>query len=202
MKQILRLTVLCLLIFSSSTTAFALGLGFTIPVGSGSATAHYESGYDSQETDFTFIGFGFQMDLATAKDKLFNFHLEATYIKLENEDTSDIFDLDGIMINSDFGFGLVRSDRIRFWVGPEVRITYFPEDDSDTNQDYEDEGYLGLGIGPVIGLHIHAGSLITVVLKSQFVFAVFEGVNSTIDNIDEYDISFSAGILFRLHDDY
>jgi hypothetical protein len=76
----------------------------------------------------------------------------------------------GLVIDNDFGFGVVRSGLIRLWLGPELRITYLSGDDSGF--DYDQSGF---GIGPAAGVNVNLGDAMALAFKVGYLFNSYSG---------------------------
>ena len=76
-------------------------------------------------------------DTAVAQDKFFNYQLNLGYDEFTNKlpGSSRDLKLGGLMISNSFGFGIVRTDGFRLWMGPEIRLAWPRGSQSGT--DYE-----------------------------------------------------------------
>ena len=102
-----------------STQLMANGIGFYVT----GTKRNVEWVYLTPETDsdISGIGLGIVFDSNVAYDMLFNNRIQAGYssgiAKYENSRYSDIKYSDFHFYHS-FGFGIVREENIRFWIGP------------------------------------------------------------------------------------
>jgi hypothetical protein len=119
-------------------------------------------------------GYGFYAGIgggsAPSGNRLFNYHLNIGYdaFSIKNKETGGAASYKGVVINNDFGFGLLISPDNRLWIGPEVRVVFSPSGDhrhSGTSPN-TNTSLLGLGGGPVIGFNHNNGD------NSAFVFKI------------------------------
>jgi hypothetical protein len=189
----------------------AIGLGgyFTAGSGSGEWDAEDEDDVESDfETDDTGSGFGFVLDTAVAKNRVFNYRLNLGFERKDYEfESGDTLEIDNFVVVNDFGFGVVRTPQIRFWLGPELKITSgsgYVDDDEDFEVDL-----VSVGIGPVLGLNVHVGKLVTLGFKTGLLFEsiVGQGEHDTLDDTvdftgDDTYFYFSFAVIFRINDAY
>ena len=158
MKKILSFQILIAIFVTLFfvSNASALGLGFYGSFGSGSGEWEVdpEDAPDyTVDTDNEHRGLGFVLDTAVAKDKVFNYRLQVGLDKWEEEDSAgNKFEIDGFVVDNDFGFGVFRRENFRLWLGPELRIEY-GEGVLNDNTDYEVR-LIGIGVGPVIAVTV------------------------------------------------
>lgn len=172
------------MILLSAGSTEAAGLGFFISNDFGDAEVTEDNAdpilYDFEyEFDADGFGFGMVYDSNVSQDTLFNYRLNVGYGGGEYDinavhDTTNGFDWDMSGVSSDvdfdlfaidntFGFGIVRKDFMRLWIGPQVRIGYMnvsgkviPDVSNPTVANAEiDTNLIGLGFAPVIGGNFH-----------------------------------------------
>ena len=212
MKKILSFQILIVMfaIVFFIPNAFALGLGFYGSLGSGKGDWEIDpdSGTDYEvDTENKHRSFGFVLDTAVAKDKVFNYRLQVGLDRWEEEftKTGDKFEMDGFVVEHDFGFGVVRRENFRLWLGPELRIEYgegIYNDDTDL-----EATFFGIGVGPVIGVNFNFGEIFTFGLKSGFLFEGYGGTGRDQLDSESYTIRsrqlfINAAIIFRINDTY
>lgn len=212
MKKILSFQILIAffvtLFFVSSASALGLGFYGSLGSGSGDLEVDPEAGTDYEfDTDNEHRSFGFVLDTAVAKDKVFNYRLQVGLDKWEeeNSDTGDKFEIDGFVVENDFGFGVVRRESFRLWLGPTLRIEY-GEGIYNDNTD-EEAAFFGIGVGPVIGVNFNFGRIFTLGLKSGYLFEGYGGAGKDLFEGDRYTISsrqifINAAIIFRINDTF
>jgi hypothetical protein len=126
------------------------------------------------------LSFGVMYESAPAQDRLFSYRGTlgfdiATSLSIENVEIAGIsaplafgIDLDqsskyGLSTNHTFAFGLVRTSRLKWWVGPGIGLTfnyYQPDLPAGLHMDAE-AGNLSIGGGGETGVNIHLGSTVT-----------------------------------------
>jgi len=210
MKKIGRVVVFAMLLISSAYTsqAMAIGKGFYLQLGSGGATWDAEDDLGTKwsfDTDTSYAGIGFVLDTATADDRLFNYRFQVGLEKYENKTTrtGSKLSMDSLVIDQDFGFGLVRNERLRFWLGPELRIS-FSAGSPDNSPDL-DIGMFGVGLGPAVGINIHTRSRLSLAFKLGYMAMSYSGYGddtSAADNnidytVEEHYTFFNFAMLFR-----
>jgi hypothetical protein len=150
--------------------ANAAGFGFYGTVGSGSGDFTYE-GSPAFDVDTTHSGVGFVFDSAVARDTLFNYQLNLGYDKFTLEDpTGDELELSGLMISNAFGFGVVRTEGFRMWLGPEIRLAWANGSKYDIDYDL-----FGLGFGPALGMNFNLPGPVTLAVKVGYQIINYSG---------------------------
>lgn len=191
-----------------SVKAYALGIGSSVSYGySTSSTLFDENKYYAHRYSMAFI-----LDTAVAMDKIFNYrlHIGAGYghgkIKFYGGDPDEWLDLSAthyeksnnlsfydISCFSTFGFGIVRKEDVRFWIGPQIGLNF-----SDTIKYYQYEA-LTLSLGPVLGLNVNSGDHFTwffdAGLRIQFAVPFSESAHIGCE------IFISTGFLYRFEGD-
>jgi len=190
------MSLYCILV---TTEVRAYGLGVYGSYGYGSADWPKE-GDSRPDKDDNHYSVGLVFDTAVAKDKLFNYRLNIGYEKLTAKPGEGMisYDLNGVVIDNDFGFGLIRNERIRFWAGPEVRLQYLSGRATIGGIDLWNINLFGVGIGPVIGLNYNFGSIVTLGLKGGYLYNYYTGTGSSSDLYAKENLFFvNAAIIFR-----
>ena len=192
---------LCFVVFLAAD-AGAMGMGFYVELGDGTSDwtietddYHYDNWSWDYDGDKTRTAFGFVLDTAVSRDTLFNYRFQIGYEAWENEldGYGDTFEMVGISMSHDFGFGIVRTPTVRVWVGPELRFSYaYGELD---RADYYDIYAFTYGVGPVIGANINISPTLSLSFKGGY---LFEGVVGTMETDrhsyyhDYYDYDFDG----------
>ena len=189
---------LALLFPASSAMAVGAGMYFSYGHGWGNVDDDdwdqiFDDGlpydYDFDENVF---GVGFTFDTNVAKNRLFNYRLEIGYERVWQEwpsgnptlrwdydfpgnppppaaFTRSKYTGNGLSINNAFGFGVVRTDRMRLWVGPALRLNadWYDADDFDVLE-------FNVGVGPQVGINYHVGERTSLALSFgyQYLFAL------------------------------
>lgn len=205
--QIFCLIVLCVFLASS---AMAVGIGFYTGYGKGSTDWEIDDDWNTYDlnAESERVGFGFVLDTAVAKDRIFNYRLKLGYEdRIDKFDDGDKVKLKGFVWSNAFGFGVVRTPVFRLWLGPQLDVSYYkghPE-----GYDNFDIRLVGIGFGPVIGANINIGSVVTLSLDGGFQFKSCGGIGEDNNNYyyEDYDIWDDTGfvnfaVIFRFGDRY
>lgn len=160
----------------------AAGMGVYVPLSVGQTMSITDSPDYAPDQDFDFkfdpsAGFGIAFDTNIGKNKLFNYRLGLEVMK-QKVDTVDGFSCTGDcsfgtrvnMVNT-FGFGVLRTQTVRLWVGPRINIAY----DYDTGDyGYARVGY-EFGIAPAVGVNVNLGRVVSLAADLDYRFAVAGG---------------------------
>ena len=201
MKKVLVLCVCFATVLVLGTSdARAAGFGIYGSIGGdGSATWTDDSSFTSSSSKVKTAhqGAGFVLDTAVARDSFFNYQLNLGYDKFTNKfaGSGSEVELGGLMISNSFGFGIVRTDGFRLWMGPEIRLAW-PKG-SQSGVDYD---FFGGGVGPVLGMNFNLPGTVTFAVKAGYLFMNYEGDSTTSFydlDIRERLIYVNIGILFR-----
>jgi len=173
---------------------------------------------DDLEGDSRSAGFGFVLDTAVAKDRVFNYRFNLTLSSIEYDDFDDHtgqydFELNQFSMDHTFGFGVLRSKVARVWIGPQLRFAFLSGDISRPYDHYREDldHAFGFGGGLVLGVNFHAGEIVSFCLDSGFRTTLYYGEvdrhefwDEGSDDISgvggEFFINFS--VLFRMADVY
>jgi hypothetical protein len=181
----------------------AAGLGFYLTSGAGDGEYEFDDDtrpeYDL-DVDIQRSGFGFMLDSAVANDRVFNYQLNiGIYNWSEEFENNSDFDLSGLMMSHDFGFGVLRNRHVRLWLGPEIRLAYGTGD----NDGY-DVTITSIGAGPVLGANVHLGPVVSLGFKSGYLFESVFGNADGFESIDFYggdtQFFFTFSLIFRIND--
>jgi len=183
-KGFLLLACLILVLSFGVGNVHAAGFGFYGSAGSGSGDFTYE-GSPSFDVDTTHTGMGFVFDSNVSQDKLFNYQLNVGYDKFNIEDNSgDDLELSGLLISNAFGFGIVRTEGFRLWIGPEIRLTWV-----SGNLNTYDYDAFGLGLGPAIGMNFNLPGPVSLGIKAGYQVMNYAGEATSASSITtDFDI--------------
>lgn len=137
------------------STASAMGFGLSATVGSGS-TDWTSSDFGAFSTDTDLSGFGFTIDTNLARERMFNYRLELakTDLTLKNfAGAGGDFELDGMMMTHDFGFGMRFNPLMKLWFGPELRFMWL--EGTNGVAGWGDLDLFGFGLGMGVGLNVN-----------------------------------------------
>jgi hypothetical protein len=144
-------------------------------------------------------GVGFLLDTNASKDTLFNYRLNVGYQRTNEVDrpTGQQLNLNGLMIRNTFGFGLVRTERMRFFLGPVIRLGFqFP----DTGSSGVDVFDFDAGVGVALGLNFHVGDSLSLTVGPVYEYLAIVRFPSGTDVAlisGEHVLSVNLGIMFR-----
>ena len=200
MKKVL---VLCLgiavALVLGTSDARAAGFGIYGSLGEdGSARWNDDYFGTSTKAKTAHQGVGFVLDTAVAQDKFFNYQINLGYDEFTNKfaGSGGEVKLGGLMISNSFGFGIVRTDGFRLWMGPEIRLAW-PRG-SKSGVDYD---FFGAGVGPVLGMNFNLPGTVSFMVKAGYQFMSYNGDSSTSSSYDleikERLVYVNVGILFR-----
>lgn len=136
---------------------------------------------------------GIVLDTAPKQHKIFNYRLnlgaskfDADWENIELDGTSTNLtataEMTGGSMDHTFGFGVVRTDMVRLWLGPSIRLGYY----TGELEDELDIKMLEFGVAPVVGLNLNFGSLVTIGGTVGYLFSGFAGIidDQTGDDVD------------------
>ena len=167
-------SLICTLLISAQLYALGLGVYGTGSKSNTTWTYHKDEipDYDVDSKDSK-IGGGFVLDTCLANDRLFNYRLNIGFNKVNIDNDKNTFtsvygvkDVKGndYHLYNSFGFGIFRSDYLRFWAGLQIGLGYFKGeyDVSSTTGDGDNTFWtIFFSGGLVAGLNIHAGDIVT-----------------------------------------
>ena len=182
MKLSICLFTLILCLFLLPLNSEAGGLGIFVPATFGNADF---SGYSHEENHF---GIGFLFDTNVAENHIFHYRLNAgleffehTYPEFVYDNTlmyyvesrTDAYALMRIALDNTFGFAVLRTQVLRLWLGPQVRLGWILGDRSGVT--------LGAGL-TLLGMNFNMGSVFTLSLEAGYRFAG----NIYFDTVSDY----------------
>lgn len=185
---VLALLVLAFAILIVPASSQAVGLGISVGLKDGSTN------YDNSTTNFGFkaTGFNFILDTAVAKDKVFNYRLGLGYEK----ETFDVGtrEVGRFALTNTFGFGVLRTEAVRLWLGPQIFFAYGSDDT------YHD---LDAGAAFVLGTNFAVGPVVSLGLELGYGIGFHRWEVGRLDNDGLRNNFFLSGVLlFRIHDEY
>ncbi|OGW26325.1 MAG: hypothetical protein A2X56_07080 [Nitrospirae bacterium GWC2_57_13] len=191
MKRVI-FTIATALLVSLYSALPAAAAGFGLVATTGNNTIDWTSDWvvNSFSTDAEHSGFGIVFDTNVAKERMFNYRFEFTKAEatFKNFTAAGLaMEVDGFAMNHTFGFGTQLSPMLRFWVGPEIRMTWM--DGALTNDPQADLDVFGFGVGAAIGLNINFPGQLTLALKGGYSLMnyVGEGDSPVTHNWTDYD---------------
>ena len=166
------LVVVLMLLVASPVYA----VGFGLFLNGGNAEAKWDGDLLNANTDGNHLDFGFSLDTNLATDRLFNYRMELgkAYWEVDRfNNQGATADLDGMVLNQDFGFGGLVSDSVRLWLGPELRLTYLNGELNDVAP--TDIDLFCYGFGAVVGADINFPGRLTLSAKAGYVMMSYYG---------------------------
>jgi len=189
----------------ASTNAFGLGLGVYFEGAGGTLDWKVEDDFGNEidvDGDSKKAAFGFVLDTAVAANTVFNYRLNVGLTRFDADFDGDdeTLEMGGIAVDNTFGFAVYRSELVRLWLGPQLRIAYY-------HGEFEDSGFevdiAEVGIAPVVGVNLNFGRTFTLAFSGGYRFLGYGGTDE-----DDEDIRGSGreafgnlSLLFRLGDD-
>lgn len=155
--------------------AMAVGLGVYGGLSSGNSDWTTDDNYGSYDfkMDSGHTEAGLVLDTAVAKDRLFNYRLNLGYLKSTyKDDSGDKLELDGFAMTHSFGFGVLRTENVRLWLGPQLRFSYVTGSPKGGSDNYSQ---FGVGIAPVLGININLGPVVTLAVDGGYRFSSYFG---------------------------
>lgn len=186
LKPLLRHGLLLVLLMTIATSAYAVGFG--IFASGGDVKAEWDGDLRSAESDGKHRDLGFTLDTNLETERLFNYRLELGRAWWKIDDFNDqgvAADLDGLVINNDFGFGGLVTPSMRLWFGPEIRITLI-DGNLDENQ-ARDVDLFGYGFGIAAGANFNTAGRLTFAAKTGYVMMRYLGEGPNYNNNGWWD---------------
>jgi len=199
---VIQLVSLLLAVIFFTSSAMAIGLGFYLNPGifGGEADWTLENDYSSfdyeYEKDTEHTGYGFVLDTAIAKNKLFNYRLNLGMEEFTSEggDNSTEYEFDSFVIDNTFGFAVFKNKLVRLWVGPQIRVSF--SDGKIKGTDDFDISLFGFGIGPVFGANFNLGKVFTPAVTIGYRYTGYAGTGENKISSYECDYTISESTLF------
>lgn len=236
-KRGILTVVMALALGLVSVSAGAVGLGPSLDAGYGHAFWSFDNqGFETINRDNTcaYFGGGLVFDTAVSTNTLFNYRLNLDYNQVSYPDyippeyyfethfiPAQDFEMGRFKMVNSFGFGVVRTERVRFWLGPQLSLMYASGSQtihtSHEGYTYTREDTIsvaGPGLGVVAGVNINTPGDVTVALEMGARVNVLYGTDDYRaygDITDQHLISlsqinpeafFSATLLFRMGEQY
>ncbi len=157
------------LLLTVPMVASAAGMGIYIPF---NITENEEIEYDNSTGTYDFeyepsAGFGLAFDTNIGKDSLFNYRLGLEYsqTKLDNIDgislaSGEELTKDKFNIVNTFGFGVLRKEKVRLWVGPRINIQ-FENGSYSSSIATAEQSSVGVGLGLALGVNMNLSRVVS-----------------------------------------
>ena len=194
MKMFKKIVLACLI--ASPLTLSAAGIGLYVPYSLGD-TADVTVTPDNSGSDYDLTtkykptpGFGLMFDSNLGKDKLFNYRLGLEFMNrtVDTVDgravdcSGDECDMFRFQVVQTFGFGVLRTEMVRLWVGPRLNLGYNYKSNeysfgTNTNVNFE------IGIAPAVGVNLNFGRYFAISADLDYRFAGIAGASTSDSNI-------------------
>lgn len=199
MKRLMTLVLISGIVFLFSiSNASAIGLGAYYQLGWGKANWKWDDNGTAYNDSLDHRGRlpGFVLDTNVAQDQVFNYRLQ---LGLDQIKVAGGGKATGYVMDHIFGFGVVRNEFMRLWVGPQLHLSYY--DDADWDSDFR---LFGLGGGPAVGVNIHAGDTVSFCITNGFLLSSQLGEAANGFDFSGYETLFyiNFSVLFRINDAY
>ncbi|PLX98416.1 MAG: hypothetical protein C0623_12130 [Desulfuromonas sp.] len=173
--NLIRFSLIVLLLSLLATPVFAGGIGMYFQDGK-VTDGDWDGDYDF-DIDSTHHDFGFVVDSNLATNRMFNYRLELGRTMLEIEDYNNRAgvdaDLDGLVMNHNFGFGGLVAPNIRLWFGPEIRMELIEGDlEGATARDFD---LYGFGVGATAGVNFNFPGRLSMSAKGGYIMMGYHG---------------------------
>lgn len=219
--MVLILAVFAITCFSAPVMAIGVGGSFS----AGVARVYWINSSATGKGSGYAYGGSILFDTAVAQNSLFNyranFAIQAIDGDTKNDDNGNIKnETEGMRYSlwNSFGFGVVRTESIRFWLGPQFGIHYVDADTTRTEPDFmpmlygasyilmptesktkkSDNGG-GASLGLVLGLNINMGSVFTLGLDGGV--RAFVTSNEVVANAGPEGF-INVSFIFRINDNF
>ena len=163
---------------------------------------------ESSDATRIMYSFGFVLDTNVSIDSIFNYRLQLGIgfgtLSIDGRNYNDDIDLIEYSMYHSFGFGIIRSEKVRVWLGPQVGFGYASGKYSyayESNKEYRE---VFVSLGAILGFNIHITNGISLGIaggiRETILFAIGSASNDLfLDYTDPY--AFEAfgdvSILFR-----
>jgi hypothetical protein len=197
MKKTLVFLCLLAVVIGFARSAQAAGIGVYGTGGVALSTLRYH-GMSASSTDY-FYGGGIVIDSNVAKDQLFGYRFTAGYEQYVFTDPNSDYSSSPIhrfSMSHTFGFGMARTEMVRFWVGPRIGLHYLYKHDSGYKYDA-----IGADALLALGVNVNAGDTFTFFFDIGFGYMGNYNINAAeVGNAFGFDGK--IGFMFRINDTY
>jgi len=175
---------------------FAAGFGFygSLGYGGGEYTNNDPDRPDLANLSYgkARVGGGFVYDNGPASQSVFGYRLnlgaEGIIDNVEDLNTTGTYSFYGVRINwlNDFGFALVRTPNLRWWLGPQLGLFYLDESDGNGSA----ISSLDFGLGAATGINFNMPHNFTIGLDLALRYIPEIATRSLRSSLDNYDASY------------
>jgi len=173
--------------------AQAAGMGVYIPYAFGDSSSLTTSDTSEDVTvDYkASSGFGVVFDSNIGKNSLYNYRLGLESVSMSRKDAD--FDLSRYNMIHTFGFGVLRKEMVRLWIGPRINIAYM----TGSGDFGYSETAVEFGIAPAIGVNVNLGSVVSLGLDLDYRFSTVGGSFSNDFGVDDSYAGSTTGMTAR-----
>jgi hypothetical protein len=204
------------MLFAKSAMAVGLGAYGTGGVNISSWTYASGGSKESFKTNDFIYGGGLVIDSAVAKDMLFNYRFTAGYEQYVSQDKSSGYLSDPIhrvSMSHTFGFGVLRNQNLRLWIGPRIGMHYlrfrsyytgyllFLSGDIIFFRDKREIDALGVDLLFALGLNINIGDYTTVFFDIGCGLIANFNLRGN-EDATGFGTEAKIGVMFRVSDTY
>lgn len=213
----MKLKLLIISLLMAPMSSFGIGIGMTL----GSGAEEWDDTCCTSDTydhsgDRELSHFGLVLDSAVAKDRIFNYRFSLVGEENNVEDDGNGLQMTGVAFIHDFGFALFKNERVRIWMGPRIKLSFYDELEqtgAPNSQEEADGEVVGFGVGPVFGVNFHLPRVVTFALSFGVMASTYDGdydawnpigtinSNSTVE-ADSTGSFFNFSVIFRIRDNY
>jgi hypothetical protein len=204
--KICGLLLLVAVVYGCPTPARAVGIGPYVDFSGGSGEFEWDRSNFEFDVDVATGAVGLAIDTAPTGRSYFNYRLN---IGLEAQDLEDdsgtTMELGGLTIENVFCFTVANQPRLRWWVGPLVRLGFYSGEtdfyyDSfgDLNRTEADLFEFGIGVATGLNIRVNRNLILAPSAGFRFIGASGEGeiINYTAGTRDEEDLTGGFSTLF------
>jgi len=201
--------VLLALLLAAPMMVSASGIGLYVPysLGDSKSVTIYPDDNTGNDREFNYdlqsgAGIGFTFDSNIGKDSLFNYRLglEYTEQKFDKREgghscTNDCEYGTKFNIVNTFGFGVLRTQTVRLWVGPRINIALEKDTQTGYSTTYTRNG-AEIGIAPAIGINVNLGRYFALAADVDYRFAATFGDTDVTENSSYYNSNTNHGTTY------
>ena len=194
-----------------SNQAYAVSLGLATGFG-------YENWDEDEEINYSgdrqIYNLGFVFDTAVRRDQLINYR----FMFLRETNDGSRIKMRGWSTTHEVGFGLVRRENFRFWVGPQAKVTFHnkltlkTDEEIVTSSDTQFYGselgdVWGVVVGPAVGINLHMPETMSFLFTASYLVGNYNGDTDYTTtsgkhygdlHVSSNGLYITAGIVFRI----
>ncbi|MDP6977254.1 MAG: hypothetical protein QF570_01480 [Myxococcota bacterium] len=206
LEGVARCCLVAAFVLATATPASA-GLGGYVEYGLVQYAANWiDDGFVQDGDQAHAIGLGVAWDSNLAADELLNYRLNIGLRHLEPSEGDDDLRLDGLSGQFTVGLSPLRSESMRFWLGPSIGASYLVCVDCAGSGNNADVHQASLGLGAEFGLNFHLDERFTMSVTARYTFEstaqkVFHPVDTVFDRGWQGRPSLNVSFFLRNEDD-